>query len=115
MFHEIDDKLRFLVIYQDVTTCVPSIHHYIGIPQRTLWNWVEITKAGENILESKPGKGRKNKINEDLMEEISTIVETNPYKASLRTLAPNYDTSHTTIATALHKKDLIISKLRRSP
>jgi transposase len=102
MYHEIDDKIRFLVIYQDVTKSVPSIQHYTGIAESTIKYWITRTKANENILEVNSGRGRKRKINTDLIQELREKIERDPFKASLRTIAPSYDTSHTTIAFNLH-------------
>ena len=92
--HEIDNKIRFLVIYQDVTKNVNSIVHYTGIPERTVRDWVTKTVSGQDILTIKSGRGRKQTIEEDKEEDIANQVREGPYKASLRRLGPTCNLSY---------------------
>ena len=102
MFYEIDDKTRFLVIYQDVTQKASSISRYTGISERTIRYWISQVENGEDILNVKEGRGRKKALHDDDLEEIEEEVKDEPYKASTRNLASEYNISRTTIASSLH-------------
>ena len=59
MFYEIDDKTRFLVLYQDVTQSVSSISHYTKVSERTIRYWISQLQKGEDIFKVQEGRGRK--------------------------------------------------------
>ena len=86
MTHKIDNKIRFLVIYQDITKNVNSIVQYTGIPERTVRGWVTKTENEQDILTIKSRRSRKQTIEEEKEEDIENQVREDPYKASLRRL-----------------------------
>ena len=112
MTHKIDNKIRFLVIYQDVTKNVNSIVRYTGIPERTVRDWVTKTENGQDILTTKSGRGRKQTIEEEKEEDIANQVREDPYKASLRRLGPTCDVSYGTIGAILHNKGFEYKKVK---
>ena len=57
--HHIDDKIRFLVLYQDVTKKATTIQKYTGISIRTIYDWIDKTEKNVNILEKAQGQGRR--------------------------------------------------------
>ena len=54
-----DQKVQFLVLYNNGTQCLETIHNRTGTSVRTLRDWRQKTEAGINILEIQPGRGRK--------------------------------------------------------
>lgn len=78
-----DEKVQFLALYNNGTTRLETIHNKTGTSLRTLRDWREKTEAGVNILEIKPGRGRKPKYSE-IIEDIKEEVIKHPYQASLR-------------------------------
>jgi len=49
MYYNIDDQMRFIVMYQDVTKSVATINHCTGIPKRTIRDWISKIE-GEKIF-----------------------------------------------------------------
>ena len=86
MTHKINNKIQFLVIYQDVTKNMNSTVRYTGMSERTVREWVTKTENGQDILTIKSGRGRKQTIEEEKEEDIENQVREDPYKASLQRL-----------------------------
>jgi transposase len=94
---EIDPKMRFLILYRDVTQKLSEIHNITGIPLRTLYNWKEKLDKDENIFQVKEGRGRK-RIGEELFSDIREEIEVNPQRVSARTTGKKFGIKKSTMA-----------------
>ena len=54
--YNIDNKLRFIVIYQDITKTPTQIAKHIGIHLSTIHNWIKKIESGQDILEIQEGR-----------------------------------------------------------
>src|SRR5580698_11363750 len=94
---EIDPKIRFLVLYRDVTQDLREIHNITGTPLRTLYYWKEKLDKDENIFHVKEGRGRK-RIHEELFSDIREEIEVNPQRVSARATGEKFGIKKSTMA-----------------
>jgi transposase len=98
--YTIDSKTRFIVLYQDAQMKVSKISKTIGVPLRTIQDWVK--KLGEDIdIFLHESKNFSQKIDEETRISIRMEVEENSRQASTRKLAAKYDVSHTAVRDVL--------------
>jgi transposase len=103
---DFDNKTRFLVLFQDVTKTASRISKYLSISESTIYRWISQIENDEDIFVTKPGRGRKKRINEELIEEIIGEVESNPHGSSTRKLGAQFNLSNKTIHKILKDEDL---------
>ena len=57
--HGADNKIRFLVLFQDVSKKATVIQKYTHISLRTIQRWIKKTEDNISILERREGQGRR--------------------------------------------------------
>ena len=88
--YDIDNKTKFLVIYQCVTRSVRSINKYTEIPLSTIHSWINKIEQGIDIMEKKQGGGTKPKITPELKHQIQERAASSPLSTSTRKLAAEF-------------------------
>jgi len=60
IYYDVEEKIRFIVLYQDMKMKPTRISKTIGIPERTIYRWVEKIENDFDIFEknSKNAKPR---------------------------------------------------------
>lgn len=115
---EVDEKVRFLVLYRDARFSIKRIHEIIGTSISTLYSWRRSLESGENILDIQEGRGRKKKFLE-LFRKIENATKANPPRASLRASGAKFGISKTTTGRIFHelgfsyKKTVVKHKLTK--
>ena len=102
--YNIDDKIRFLVLYFDAHMNVNEISKILNRHTRTVGRWELITKNGGDIRIRKEGQGRKKEITPETENRIVQMVKENPEGASVPKLAARSGISSTSICKILAKK-----------
>jgi len=93
--NSIDNKTRFVVIYQDVTKTPTRINKLLGIPLSTIHSWIKCLQDDEDIFSVKPGRGRKRAILGEVRNNVARTVKRTPHRSSLRSLGGTiWDESH---------------------
>jgi len=100
-----DNKIRFLVIHQDVTKKPTTIQKYKGINLRSIYSWIEKTEQNINILERQKGQGGPPEIADDLKENIARAARRKPHRSSTRKLGNQYKVAKTTVNKILTEKE----------
>ena len=99
---DIDDKIRFIVLYRDAGFSIRKIQQIIGGSLRTLNFWKQRLEDGENILDIKEGRGRKKKIVQ-FFQKINNYAKASPHRVSLRSSGAKFGLSKTSTGRALHE------------
>jgi len=104
-FHTFDNKVRFLVIYQDVSKKASVIAKYTSINLRTIYDWIKKIENNVNIMEHAEGQGRKATIALAVKNNVVRKTRRSPNSSSTRSLGLQYGMSKTTAGTALKEKN----------
>jgi transposase len=112
--HHFDNKIRFLVLYQDVSKKPTVIQKYTGISLRTIQRWIQKTEENVNILERQAGQGRKPIIPDNVKENIVRTARRKPNKSSTRKLAHQYNIGKSSVNRVLSEKDYEYKKVKVS-
>jgi len=115
MYYQFDNKTRFLVIYQDVTKSVCSIAKYTKISESTIRFWIRQLEKGVDIIEIKEGRGRKRNLTQEDLDRIEEEVKADPYNASSRRLASEFEVNQSAMLTALHELDFEYKSIKPIP
>jgi transposase len=108
--HNFDNKIRFLVIYQDVSKKPTVIQKHTGIQLGTIYSWIQKTEQDINILERAKGQGRKEKIPSNVKNNIVRTTRRNPHSSSTRTLSRKYNVGTSTVERTLTEKNFKYKK-----
>jgi len=111
-FHEFDDKVRFLVIYQDVSKKPSVIEKHTKINIRTIQRWIKETEENINILERREGQGRKPTIPEIVRSNVVWTTRRNPQRSSTRSLSKQYNIGKSTVGRVLAEKNYKYKKVK---
>jgi hypothetical protein len=103
--HNIDDKVRFLVLYQDVSKKPTVIQKYTNISLRNIQRWIKETEENINILERRKGSGRRAVIPEVLKTNLTRTTRRNPNRSSTRKLGSQYSIGKSTADRILVEKN----------
>jgi Txe/YoeB family toxin of Txe-Axe toxin-antitoxin module len=82
LHYDIDPKTRFIVLYQDAQMKATRISKLIGIPLRTVYDWIQKVEDDIDILEHQP-KNFSQRIDDETRMDI-----TNDTKEAPRWQAP---------------------------
>ena len=82
--HDIEDKIRFIVVYQDVSKKPTVIQKYTKIGLQNIQRWIKDTEENINILERRPGSGRRPSIPDNVKSNIARTTRRKPSKSSTR-------------------------------
>jgi len=91
---DIDDNIRFIVLYTNAEFSISKIQQIIGGSLRTLNFWKQRLEDGENILDIKEGRGK---------EKNNNYAKASPHRVSLRSSGAKFDMSKTSTGRALHE------------
>ena len=91
--HDIEDKIRFIVDYQDVSKKPTVVQKYIKIGLRNIQSWIKDTEENINILERRPGSGRRPSIPGNVKPNIIRTTRRKTSKSSTRKLSNKYQVS----------------------
>jgi len=104
-FHyDIEDKIRFIVVYQDVSKKPTVIQKYTKIGLRNIQRWIKDTEENINILERRPGSGRRPSIPDNVKSNITRTTRRKPSKSSTRKLSNKYQVSKNSAHRVLKEK-----------
>ena len=112
--HDIDNKIRFLVLYQDVSKKASVIQKYTGLNIRTIYNWIEKTEQNINILEKAQGQGRRSSIASNIKSNLVRTTRRNPSKTTVRSLSNKYEVGKTTAHHILTEKSFQYCKVQKA-
>jgi transposase len=112
--HDFDDKIRFLVLYQDVSKKATVIQKYTGISLRNIQRWIQKTEENINILEREEGQGRKPTIPENVKTKVVRTTRRNPQRSSTRKLASQYSIGKSTADRVLLEKNFKFKKVKKT-
>ena len=100
-FHyDLDPKIRFIVLYQDAQMKPTRISKLIGIPLRTVYDWIQKLEDDIDILEHQ-SKNFSQKIDDQTRMDITNDAKEPPSRAITRKLGARYDLSHTAVRDVL--------------
>ena len=109
--HHNDDKIRFLVLYQDVTRKATTIQKYIGISIRTIYDQIDKTeKKCQHIRKSK----RSTSIAPNVKTNLVYTMRGNPSKTSVKNLSNQYEIGKTTVHQILTNKNFQYQKVPKT-
>jgi len=111
----IDNKIKFLVLYLDTNLTTSTIARLLKVPLRTIQDWAKKTDDGKDIRKVKKGRGRKPSLDRAQAKRIIRDVRETPEKATTRRLAAKHDQSHSVIHRLLTDKGYQFKKVRREP
>lgn len=111
--HTFDNKIRFLVLYQDVSKKSTVIQKYTGISLRTIQDWTAKTEQNINILEHAKGQGRKRSISEAKKKKIVRTARRAPSSSSTRKLANQYEVGKSSTHRVLQEKKFKFAKVKK--
>ena len=104
LVNDIDDKVRFLVLFLDAGFSTKRISNVIRRSYSTVQDWVRRTNNGEDIREVHPGRGRKTTFSPEIKRKVVRAVRENPGRYSTRSLASKFEMSRTTAYNILREK-----------
>ena len=102
--HDIENKIRFIVVYQDVSKKPTVIQKYTKIGLRNIQRWIKDTEENINILERRPGSGRRPSIPDNVKSNITRTTRRKPSKSSTRKLSNKYQVSKNSAHRVLKEK-----------
>lgn len=103
---KIDNKTRFLVLYLDAEMKPTRISKTIGVPIRTVQDWVDKTEEGKDIRKVGKGRGRKSTKTSTFKKKVLRQARMTPAKASTRNLAARNRVTKTAIHDIYVEKGL---------
>ncbi|KAL4500722.1 hypothetical protein ABPG72_019956 [Tetrahymena utriculariae] len=103
---EIDNKTRFIVIYQDATQTATLISNILNISLSTIYNWIKRIKSDEDIFEVQKGRGRPKKLTQEQEDEILNQVAEKPNKSIVRRIGAQVGVSKSVVHQVLTKNEL---------
>lgn len=109
--YDIDDKLRFIVLYQDVTKSATRLSKLSGVPQSTIYNWINKLQNDQDILNIAEGRGRKPVIAKNTAKNLIRQSQRTPQRSSVRKLAAEYGISKSTAHNVLTDRGLEYRKV----
>ena len=98
--YDIDVKTRFIVLYQDAQMKPTRMSKLIGVPLRTVQDWIFKIENDIDILEHH-SKNICKKITEDTRMDIINEATQSPKRVSTRRLGAKHTVSHTMVRTML--------------
>ena len=103
--YSIDNKTRFVVIYQDVTKTPTRISKLLGIPLSTIHSWIKSLQNDEDIFSVEPGRGRKRAISSEVRNIVARTAKRTPQRSSSQSLGARYEMSHTKVQEIIKTKN----------
>lgn len=94
---QIEDKTRFLALYQDTRLTIAEIAATIDRSLDTVLTWVKKTKQGEDIRNPPQRKRKRIKMTQEIQENILREARKSPERSTTRKLAAKYQVGKSSV------------------
>jgi len=101
---QIDIKDRFLVLYFDAQMGPIQLSRILEVPGRTIRDWINRVKNGEDIREVKKGRGRKRSITPDIEAKVLRTARQSYAKTSTRRVGAKLDIGKSSVHRIFQQK-----------
>jgi len=98
--YDIDPKTKFVVLYQDANMKPTRISKVVGVPVRTIYDWIQKIENNIDIFQHQT-KNFGQKIDDQTRMDIIEEVKQDPRQTSTRRLGSKYDLSQTAVHNLL--------------
>ncbi|KAL4496951.1 hypothetical protein ABPG72_002107 [Tetrahymena utriculariae] len=112
-YKELDNKIRFIVIYQDVTKKASRIQKILNIALSTIYDWIRKIEDNVDIFQVQDGRGKKQEILNSQKQKVIKTVEKNPNAASLRRIGAKHNMSKDSAHRVLKENDMIFTSTQK--